>query len=113
MELQAVRSEVAMLANAINMLCARVDEIAAADHQTAMQTEMGAIANVVGKLSERVDKLEPKDKDQLPASPLRPSPTRPPMRQRAVAEHTPEVKGEASSTEGGHDDRGPAHMMRQ
>jgi hypothetical protein len=89
-ELKEMRSEVAMLANAINMLCGRVDELSSADHNAAMQAEIGAIAKVVSKLSERVDRLEPKDPLIVSTgSPLRP--TRPSG--RPWADPIPEVGG--------------------
>jgi len=55
--LQSLKSEVTTIANAVNILCDRVNSMSVKDQQRDLQTEIGAIANVVSNLSERVDRI--------------------------------------------------------
>jgi len=57
--LQELRSEVATIASAVNVLLGRVNDLSeeVRSPQNALQTEIGAIASVVSTLSHRVDRL--------------------------------------------------------
>ena len=58
-ELQGLRSEVATIASAVNVLFGRVNDLSeeVRSPQNALQTEIGAIASVVSMLSHRVERL--------------------------------------------------------
>lgn len=55
---QELRAEVTVIANAVKMLCGRVEEISAPEPPNALMS-------MVSRLSERVEKLEPREPPQL------------------------------------------------
>lgn len=57
-DVQELRAEVTVLANAVNMIGNSVEQISLEDPQHAIQLEIGAIADVVSKLSDRVERLD-------------------------------------------------------
>ncbi|CAK0832533.1 unnamed protein product [Prorocentrum cordatum] len=97
-DLLELRAEVAVLANAINALCGRVDELSgppALRHGPSLQGQLGTIATAVADLSERVQRgAASHDAEEAPVAVAEPrAPVTPPapghLRSWAPAEEAP------------------------
>ncbi|CAJ1419004.1 unnamed protein product [Effrenium voratum] len=65
-EVSTVRKEVATVADALSMLCTKVEELAGTNSNDRLSCELGTVAKAVAGLTERLELLEGRSTEALP-----------------------------------------------